>query len=180
MTEEETLPNKEEAQPSLNEEQNKQQEIEKLKAEAAEFKDKYFRALAEAENTRKRLQKEKAESQSYAIQNVIVDMLQPLDHFEQALKHTSGASNEIKQWVQGFDMIVSQFKQVLGDHGVQAFSSKGEVFDPHAHEAIETEESNEFAPGTIMEEYVRGYKLGTRVIRPAKVKVATAPVQEGN
>ena len=150
----------------------------KLQAELSEYKDKYYRALAEVENTRKRLQREKIESQSYALQNIVCDFLQPLDHFEQALKHTKNASSEIKNWAIGFEMMLNQFKQVLQDHGVQSFDSKGQQFDPHEHEAIETEESQDVAPGTIVEEYVRGYKLASRVIRPAKVKVATAKVTE--
>ena len=147
-------------------------------AESTDYKDKYFRALAEIENTRKRLQREKIESQSYAIQNVVLDFLQPLDHLEQALKHAINASDEIKHWALGFEMILSQMKQVLADHGVQLFDSIGQQFDPHQHEAIETEERTDIAPGIIIEEYVRGYKLGSRVIRPAKVKVATQPVTE--
>ena len=151
----------------------------KLQTELSEFKDNYFRALAEIENTRKRLQREKIESQTYALQNIVCDFLQPLDHFEQALKHTKEASAEIKAWAIGFEMMLAQFKQVLADHGVTSFDSKGQQFDPHAHEAIETEETQKEAPGTILEEYVRGYKLASRVIRPAKVKVATPPLQNG-
>ena len=121
------------------------------------------------------MQREKIESQSYALQNIVCDFLQPLDHFEQALKHAAKASDEIKHWALGFEMMLNQFKQVLADHGVVAFDSVGASFDPHQHEAIETEECANVAPGIILEEYIRGYKLGNRVIRPAKVKVATQP-----
>ena len=127
-------------------------EVDKAVEELAEFKDKYYRALAEIENTRKRLQREKAESQSYAIQSVILDLLHPIDHFEQALKHVDGASVEVKQWAQGFSMILAQLKGVLGDNGVVAFDSKGQSFDPHLHEAIETVETNEAADGTFINE----------------------------
>lgn len=150
-------------------------EIIKLKAELAEFKDKYFRQLAETENTRKRLQKEKIESQSFAIQDVVLDFLQPLDHFEQALNASQNSSDEVKHWAIGFRMILQQLKQVIQDNGITTFDSIGEMFDPHLHEAIETEEMANFAEGTIIQEFTRGYKMGSRVIRPAKVKVATAP-----
>jgi len=150
-------------------------ELEKLKQELAEFKDKYFRALAETENTRKRLQKEKIESQGYAIQDVVLDFLQPLDHFEQALNASQNASDDVKHWAIGFRMILQQLKQVIHDNGITTFDSVGEVFDPHLHEAIETEETQNFAEGTVIQEFTRGYKMGTRIIRPAKVKVATAP-----
>ncbi len=151
------------------------EDIEKLKQELAEFKDKYFRALAETENTRKRLQKEKIESQSYAIQDVVLDFLQPLDHFEQALNASQNSSDDVKHWAIGFRMILQQLKQVIQDNGITTFEAVGESFDPHLHEAIETEETANFAEGTIIQEFTRGYKMGTRVIRPAKVKVATAP-----
>lgn len=153
--------------------------VAKVTQELNEYKDKYFRALAEGENTRKRLQKEKIESQSFAIQSVIEDFLVPLDHFEKALSHAEAASPEIKHWAIGFEMILSQMKQVLSDNGVEPFESKGKQFDPHQHEAIETEETEKVSPGTILEEFTRGYKLGARVIRPARVKVATAPTTSG-
>jgi molecular chaperone GrpE len=152
-----------------------------LQKELSEFKDKYFRALAEIENSRKRLQKEKLESQSFAIQNVIVDFLQPVDHFEVALKHAKGAKEEIRHWAQGFEMILEQMKQVLSDHGAEPFNSLGEPFDPHKHEALETEERKDSPPGIVIEEYVKGYRLAGRVIRAAKVKVSTGPVEpQGN
>lgn len=148
-----------------------------MEAELQDFKDKYFRALAEIENTRKRLTREKLESQSFAIQNVIADFLQPLDHFEKALQAAENSSQEVKHWAIGFEMILQQMKQALADHGVVGFDSMNQVFDPHLHEAIETEESSVVAPGTVIQEIVRGYKIGNRVIRPAKVKVSTAPSQ---
>ncbi len=155
-------------------------ELVKLKAELAEWKDKYFRALAETENTRKRLQKEKIESQSFAIQDVVLDFLQPLDHLEQALNASQNASDEVKHWAIGFRMILQQLKHVIQDNGITTFESVGEEFDPHLHEAIETEETASFTEGTVTQEFSRGYKMGTRIIRPAKVKVATAPKENGD
>jgi molecular chaperone GrpE len=150
-----------------------------LLQELAECKDKYFRALAEVENTRKRLQKEKIEAQTFAIQNVIIEFLQPLDHFEQAIKHLQKAPPEVFNWLQGFQMILTQFKQVLQDNGVVDFDSVGSQFDPHLHEALETQETAEIANGTVIQEFLRGYKMAGggvgRIIRPAKVKVAVAP-----
>ena len=152
-----------------------EEEIEKIKEEAREFKDKYFRALAEIENTRKRLQKEKIESQSFAIQDVVLDFLHPLDHFEKALDASENASDDVKHWAVGFRMILQQLKDVIQDNGVISFEAIGEAFDPHLHEAIETEETEEFSEGTILQEFTKGYKMGSRVIRPAKVKVAILP-----
>jgi len=147
----------------------------KLQEEAKEFKEKYLRALAELENSRKRLSKEKIESQSFAIQNVVLDLLQPIDHFEQALSHAEHADATIAHWAKGFGMILYQLKQVLEDHGVTSFVSLGSQFDPHLHEAVETEESEEIAEGTITYEFHKGYQLGKRTIRAARVRVATRP-----
>ncbi len=143
--------------------------------ELNDYKDKYFRAIAENENMRKRLQREKLESQTFAIQSVVLDFLQPLDHFEQALKHTQNATDEVKHWALGFQMILQQFKQVLSDNGVLEFEALGQQFDPHAHEAIEIERDPKYQEGTVVEEFVRGYKMGSWIIRPAKVKVAAPP-----
>jgi len=153
-------------------------ELEQLKKEAAEFKDKYQRALAEAENARKRLQKERQELIQYALQNVLVDFLIPIDHLENALQFTQQASPEVKHWALGFQMILNQFKDVLSNNGVTGFESVGKHFDPHRHEAIETEVTTEVAPGTIVQETLKGYKMGDRIIRPARVKVAKAPKPE--
>ena len=171
MTPEEEL----EAQATPLAAENIDTEADKLKQELNEWKDKYFRALAETENTRKRLQKEKIESQSFAIQDVVLDFLQPLDHLEQALNASQNASDEVKHWAIGFQMILQQLKQVIQDNGISTFESVGQLFDPHLHEAIETEESTTFSEGTVMQEFTRGYKMGARIIRPAKVKVATSP-----
>lgn len=152
-----------------------QHELEQLKHEVHENKDKYFRLLAEQENLRKRLQKEKLEMSQYAIQNSICDFLIPIDHLENALKFTQNMSDDVKNWALGFQMILNQFKDVLSNHGVQPFDSVGTPFDPHRHEAVEAEENTVYPPGTVIEESVKGYRMGPKIIRPARVKVSKAP-----
>jgi molecular chaperone GrpE len=174
MTEEQPKP--QEAAPAPAQ-QLVEDELTHAKKEASEYKDKYLRALAEIENTRKRLSKEKLESQSFAVQNIVADLLQPIDHFEQALKHAESANKEIAHWAFGFEMILNQLRSVLTDHGVVPYESKGMIFDPHLHEAVETEERADVAEGTIIEEFQKGYKLAGRTIRAARVKVATRPNQ---
>lgn len=155
-----------------------QAEERKLEEELQEYKNKYLRQLAETENMRKRLQKEKQELTEYAISNVISDFLGPIDHMESALNHTDNMSEEVKHWGIGFKMILTQFKDILKDNGVSPMNSMGEMFDPHLHEAIEAVETDEVAPGTIVEECLKGFKMGEKVIRPARVKVAKALPQE--
>ncbi|AQT77490.1 nucleotide exchange factor GrpE [Chlamydia gallinacea] len=152
-----------------------QQEIAALKAELKEKNDKYLLVLAESENTRKRMQKERQEMMQYAVENALLDFLVPVENMGKALEFTSQMSDEIKNWALGFNMILQQFKQVFEDKGIVEYSSLGQKFNPFLHEAVETEETTEIAEGTIIEEFAKGYKIGDRPIRVAKVKVAKAP-----
>lgn len=148
-----------------------------LEQSLKECQDKYLRLLAESENARKRMQKEREELTKYAIENVIAEFLHPMDSFEKALRFAENMSEEVKNWAIGFEMILAQFKQVLVNHGIVPFESEGKHFDPHLHEAVEVIETIEHPPGTIVAEFVRGYKMGERTVRPARVKVTKAPAQ---
>ncbi len=141
-------------------------------AKETDYKDKYLRTLAELENTRKRMQKEKQESIKFAIENAIGEFLPSLDNFEKALQFADKASDEVKNWASGFQMILSSLKEVLYNHGIVAFHSVGNRFDPHYHEAVEIIETDEAEDSIILEEFAKGYKSATRTIRPAQVKVA--------
>lgn len=153
-------------------------ELKKLQKECMEYKDKYLRLLAESENARKRMQKERQELIQYALQNMIVDFLSPIDHMENALQHAQQMSDEVKNWATGFQMILGQFKDVLTNNGVAPFTSKGSVFDHHCHEAVEAVVTTDVPPGIVIEESMRGYKMGDKTIRPARVKVSKAPPSE--
>lgn len=150
-------------------------ELDELKSQLQEYKDKYFRLLAEMENARKRIQKENLESTQYAIQNVINEFIHPIDHFERALNISQQMSDEVKNWGIGFQMILTQFKDALSSYGVTEIDAKpGDVFDPHIHEAIDSIETTKYPPGTIVEETMRGYRMKGKTIRPARVTVAKA------
>jgi molecular chaperone GrpE len=73
---------------------------------------------------------------------------------------------------------LSQFKDVLSSNGVNPFVSEGKPFDPHHHEAVETITTTDFPSGTVVEESLKGYSMGDRTIRPARVKVAKSPEKE--
>lgn len=154
------------------------EELENLQKELKEFKDKYIRTLAEMENARKRMVKEREENAQHAMASVIVEFLRPLDNLENALAFTEKMSQDVKNWAIGFQMILSQFKDILAAHGVTPVASEGRPFDPHLHEAVESIESTSHKPGTVIEECSRGYKMGNRTIRPARVKVAKAKKSE--
>ena len=150
----------------------------KLQQEVEEYKDKYLRQLAETENMRKRLMKEKQEMVRFGVENVITEVLAPIDNFENALKCAATSSPEVKNWAVGFEMILTQLKDVLSNHGIAAFKSVGEKFDPFLHEAVEVEETEQTPEGTIVQEFIKGYRCGDRTIRPARVKVAKRPQQQ--
>ncbi len=139
------------------------------------FQDKYVRSLAEMENMRKRMQREKQDVARFGIENAIAEFLPTIDNFENALRFADAASPEVKNWATGFQMILSQFKEVLHNHGIAAFHSEGNTFDTTYHEAVEVLETADHPEGTVIQEFTRGYKSPTRVIRPARVKVAKAP-----
>lgn len=111
----------------------------------------------------------------FGIENVISEILLPIDTFENALGFTSQMSDETRNWAKGFEMILAQFKEILSNHNVTAFHSVGEKFDPHRHEAVEIEETHDHLDGTIIQEFLKGYKSGDRILRAARVKVAKSP-----
>ncbi len=162
-----------------NEIQDLQQEIATLKAELKEKNDKYLMVLAESENARKRMQKERQEMMQYAVENALIDFLVPIESMEKALGFASQMSDEVKNWALGFNMILQQFKQVFEEKGIVEYSSVGQKFNPFLHEAVETEETTKFPEGTVVEEFSKGYKIGDRPIRVAKVKVSKAPAPQG-
>jgi molecular chaperone GrpE len=137
-----------------------------------DWKDKYLRAIAEMENMRKRMQKEKQELTRFSTESIVAEFLPALDNFENALRFAESASTEVKNWAVGFEMILSQFKEVLHNHGITAFHAEGTPFNPECHEAVEIEESADHDDGTILKEFSKGYKSFARTIRPARVKVA--------
>jgi molecular chaperone GrpE len=140
--------------------------------EAEEYKTKYLRNLAEMENAKKRLQKEKSELVKFANEQLVLELLAPLDNLENALRYAEQAAPEVKHWALGFQMILQQLQDTLARAGAASFSSEGEPFDPNRHEAVEVEETDRVPEGIIVQEFVKGYTMGDRVIRPARVKVA--------
>lgn len=152
------------------------EELKRLQHEVMDYKDKYLRLLADQENARKRLQKERQDVSRYAIESIIVDFLRPIDNLENALNFAQAMSEEVRNWAVGFQMILTQFKDILSSNGVKLIEAKGKTFDPHLHEAVEMIETDEYIPGIVIEECMRGYQMGNQTIRPARVKVSKAVV----
>lgn len=151
-------------------------ELKRVESEVAELKDRLARRQAEFENYRKRIDRERAETYERAVADVTLKLLPVVDNLRRALDTEASVeaieSDEFRHFLSGVDLIDKQLNGVLETLGVTPVSAVGERFDPHVHEAVVTEESSEHEPDTVIQEIVRGYKLGDKLIRPSLVKVA--------
>lgn len=146
-------------------------EYKKLVDDAAAFKDKYVRILAEFDNARKRNERERAELIKYAHEEVIIESLGVYEDLERSLEAARKFSAD-PNIIKGLEMVVGKMRDLLKKYEVKPVESLGKKFDPSCHEAMMQIESNEHEDGTIVEEFQKGYALGERVVRTAKVKVA--------
>jgi len=148
----------------------------RIEAENAELKDKLARRQADFENYRKRMDRERSETYNRVVVDVTAKLLPVLDNLKRALETEASVeaseSDEFRHFLSGVDLIYKQLNGVLEALGVTPIPSVGEQFDPHVHEAVVTEETDEFEPDTVMQEILSGYRLGDKLIRPALVKVA--------
>lgn len=154
------------------------QEYDALKAradECAELKDRYLRAHAEFENARKRLEKDKIDFLKYANEGMVMEFLPIIDSLEIAEKHIKEAK-DFGAVREGVDMIQVQIQKFLKDIGIEKIKSVGERFDPHMHEAIETEEVEGKSDGEVSAELKPGYTFNGRLLRPASVKIVKKKV----
>lgn len=148
----------------------------KLLSEKQDLYDRLLRKQAELENFRKRTEREKEEFLKHAAADLIRALLPALDSFERALSHRD--PKVPPQFYHGMELIHRELLEVLGRAGLAPVDTKGKLFDPHYHQAVETVESSEHRDQEIVEELQRGYKLKQRLLRPAIVKVATTPKGE--
>ncbi|BAU07690.1 GrpE protein [Fischerella sp. NIES-3754] len=153
------------------------QQIESLKAQLEERSSQYMRIAADFENYRKRTIKEKEDLEAQAKRNAITELLPVVDNFERArsqIKPQNDGEMAIHKSYQGvYKLLVDSLKRL----GVSPMRPEGQPFDPNLHEAVMREPTDEYPEGTVLEELVRGYYLGDRVLRHAMVKVA-APKED--
>ena len=145
---------------------------EKEKAEG--YLANWQRAQADFINYKRRIEQERREFNSYANTNLILSILPVLDDLERAIE---AMSEEIAstEWGEGIRLVEQKFKTILQGQGVIPMISVGEAFDPNIHEALRQEKGEE---GIILEEFQRGYMMGERVIRPAKVVVGNGEEED--
>ena len=152
-------------------------ELKRLEAENGELKDLVARRQADFENYRKRVERERSETYNRVVADVAAKLLPVVDNLKRALDAEASVkaaeSDEFRHFLSGVDLISKQLAGVLEALGVKPIAAVGEQFDPHIHEAVVTEPTDDYAPDTVIQELVAGYRLGDKLIRPALVKVAT-------
>jgi molecular chaperone GrpE len=152
------------------------EELQDLKTKAVtadENWDKYLRTVADFDNYRKRVAREKEELARFTTERVVTALLPTLDNLERAIDaaQTHGAENSAL--LQGLTQVHSQFRRTLTEFGLQEIiATAGEPFDPNQHEAISQIESDEHEEGHVVEQFQRGYKIADRLLRPARVVVS--------
>lgn len=164
------------------EEMGKEREAEKTEVKEEEIKEKeaegkeepeedentrYLRLMADFQNYKKRVEKEKSDLRSYANEQIMNQLLEVIDNFERALLQDAGDG-----FKEGMEMIFKQLSDVLFKAGLAEIPSLGEDFDPNFHNAVLTEETEEYESGKVSGVMQKGYTLNGKVIRPSMVKVA--------
>ncbi|MBQ3520972.1 MAG: nucleotide exchange factor GrpE [Firmicutes bacterium] len=170
-----------EAEQTVEENAAEDQKVDE-KAEAAEEKKeekeaepeedgdaKYLRLMADFQNYKKRVEKEKKDLYSYANEKLVTELLAVLDNFERALAHEDSGDG----FKEGMEMIFKQLMDVLEKSGLAEIAALGEDFDPNFHNAVMTEETEEYESGKVSGVLQKGYTLNGKVIRPSMVKVVS-------
>ncbi|MGF1487272.1 MAG: nucleotide exchange factor GrpE [Prochloraceae cyanobacterium] len=151
------------------------EQLEKQSKQGESYKSQYLRMAADFENLQKRTVKEKEELEYQIKRKTISELLAVVDNFERARSQIK-PSNEGEMGIhKAYQGVYKNFVDGLKRLGVSAMRPEGEMFDPNKHEAMFQEETSEYPEGTVIEQLVRGYLLGDRILRHAMVKVASAP-----
>lgn len=145
-----------------------------------EYKDKHIRAIAEMDNMRKRMERERTELLKYGHEGVLKSLLPVLDGFDRAVSlQANETDTEAKKILDGMVMVHKQLTDALEKFGLVSIPSLNQPFDPNLHQAVRRIESDDVELDTIVEEFAKGYTLHDRLLRPAMVSVAV-PAGSGN
>ena len=148
-----------------------------LAKEAADYRDKLLRALAEMENLRRRTEREVADARTYGVSSFARDMVGVADNMRRALEAADGSGvikeGPAKALLEGVELTERELLKVLEKHGVRRFDPQGVKFDPNLHQAIFEVPDADVPAGSIAQVIQPGYMIGDRVLRPAIVGVST-------
>jgi molecular chaperone GrpE len=149
-------------------------DLERADAERKALQDRLARLQAEFENSRKRAAREQLEFKEFAVAEALKSLLPILDSLDLALQAPAQTLEEFRS---GIQLIRKQFEDALAKLGLNQVPTRGEIFDPHVHEAVEVVETASATDNQVLEELQRGYTLRDRLLRPAMVRVARKPKQ---
>ena len=165
-----------------NEENIQYEQINKLSLEIEEAIEQKQRALAEAENTRRRSSKDLEQARKYGHLSFSRDMLTVIDSLEKAVNtipdEKSNLTDEIKNFIIGIEMTLEQIKQVYSNYNIVQINPEGEKFDYNLHQAMFEKETKDVDPGIIVEVLQPGWMLHDRLLRPAMVGVSKEPTKD--
>lgn len=150
-----------------------EEQVAAAKAEAASHYDRYVRAVADHENFRKRVTREKDELRQYAASRVLEDLLPVLDNLGLGLAAAAQPNADLKTLSEGVAMVQTQLKSALEQHGLKEINPVGQAFDAHQHEALSQQPSTEVKEGDVLNVIRVGYSLNGRLLRPASVVVSS-------
>ena len=145
------------------------------KKEAADNYDRFMRTAADLENLRKRTLREKEELRLYSASRVLEDLLPVMDNLALGLTAAKQPNADLKTLTGGVDMVLTQFKSALGNHGLKEIHPAGQPFDPHQHEALSHAPSPDVQAEHVLNVIRTGYSLNGRLLRPASVIVSSGP-----
>ena len=148
--------------------------IKELEGRLEQAEERVLRTAADAENFKKRLQREKEEQTRYANETFMRELLPVIDNLERAIQHSATAANQ-EGLVDGLNMTLKGFIDTLARFGCTVLEAIGKTFDPNFHEAVSQEESSKVEPNTVLKELQKGYMLKERLLRPAMVIVSKPP-----
>jgi len=152
-------------------------EIDALRAQRDEFKDKFMRALADAENSRKRADKQRREAEQYGGSKLARDMLPVYDNLKRALEAATDEQKEnAAALIEGVELTMRELLSVFGKHGIELVAPEvGEKFDPQLHQAMFEAPVPGTKAGDIIQVAAEGFLLHDRLLRPAQVGVSSTP-----
>ena len=154
-------------------------QLEAARNEAAVNYDKFVRTAADLENFRRRTVREKDELRTAATGRVLEDIFPVLDTLAMAINAARQPNSEVKSLADGVEMVLSQLRTALSNHGLKEINPLNQPFDPHQHEAISHQPSKDVKEEHVMEVVRTGYSLNGRLLRPASVVVSSGPAKEG-
>lgn len=141
------------------------------KPEDTDYKEKWLRALAEYDNLKKRVERERIETIRFSNQFLMMDLFPIMDSFDSAMSSIE-KSNDKESFLKGLKMLQREFHKILESNGLKKIETVGKKFDPNFHQAEEEIPTDKFPAGVIAEEIRSGYVLNERLLRPAIVKVS--------